>query len=1544
MTREHSRSLATAGPSSAQSLAAEQPAPAPSVAIELAAHLSGGVIRGQHQLQIRGRITANLPVEQVFLVVGGTVQGQLQFGAGQRPMVRDQVHAFSFHLTRPSSEAASPCGFTIAARTDDDALHGALFVATPHPAHPGAAVVVSGPTAPDDADLTPPVALYVERAVIDRRGQLLVEGWALSFTRIVTVRVLSGEERVGAAKLGRPRDDVARAYAQYPNAARSGFNLAVPLGEEARKITTLRVQLICLNGDTHEAVMTPERIAALLQPEEAAPNPGEAKPVPSSQAVEHIRRAIQMYCDDVFLRTDGTLKISGWAVCATGVAAVEVHLDGELVGEAELGEPRPDVAQKYPSIAMARFSGFHFEKRVRESANNEHQIVLVVRNGLDDTRAETCIATATDAPPVSPPISPGVSGTAISSAEGSEFRLEVDRPVVKGGAVADPVVGRLTIEGWSMAAAGVAAVEVFIDDQRLGEAHYGLARRDVAETFPDHPNALRVGYVFHCPLRSLRNGEHAVRIDARAADGDTVSRQFRIEVKKAEESNGFARIRRSMPPAQAELYADVLERLDHHPEFWLILRQGERWERSELAATLRSLDSQIYANWRLLIAADVSGDIAEIRSLIAGHHHSLASRIDVVRDLARFAFTPGYYGLLGPGDELGCDALAEIAALSGLHHEADLIYADESRISPVSDEREPFFKPDYSPDLLLSTNYIGRPWFASSDLLRHAGIASEALRQNSEYDLVLRCAERAREVRHIPKLLCQRARIALDVSTEEEAALASAAERRRIEAKVLPGCIAGTWRFRRTSPARGMVSIIIPTCAAHGHIKTCIETLRARTAYRHFEIIAIDNIPAQEKKWKQWLAKNVDKVVALDESFNWSRFNNRAVRQAAGEYLLFLNDDIEIIQEEWLDAMLEHAQREEVGIVGPQLLYPDRKVQHAGMFLSSLGLARHAFRMSMADDPCYFGLALTQRNVIAVTGACMLVRGESFRSLGGFDEAHEVVNNDVDYCLRSHEAGLLTVYTPHATLIHHELASRDKLADVFHAEHFNARWRGLFAEGDPYFNPRLAPKTDDFRPDDEPVQEVFVGHPAFRREEIRRILVVKLDHIGDFVTSIPAIRRLKTLFPAATLHVLAGRAARSLVTMEPSIDGHIEFEFFHARSGLGQKELDQSAFEELRERLVPYRFDLAVDLRRHLDTRIVLRYTGARILAGYDRTGLHTFLDIALEWEDDLPLVRKRTHVSDALINLVDAIGTAVEPRRVELALPAGRRADDLAFLPRRARRLFTKPVVAVQLGVGNAVRQWPAEHFVALIELLVRKSNVNIVLIGGPDEAALAEGVLAELGKRDEVVSLVGKTRLEDLPVLLSACALYVGNNTGPKHIAAGLGVPTIGVHSGVVDAVEWGPLGKRAIALQRNMLCSPCYWVTPSDCPRDLACMKQLEPGVVYRYCELLLARRSGSIAGGKVGRERNKVSRPCLAQDHPMIAPGGGSQKSSKTAAGRGPAGGSKKNPSRAKASVSRVLRDGAPSKRGQAKAETRKQSRGRSRAERHTVPMSGQCREK
>ncbi len=1454
--------------------------------IELNPEPTGGFIFGRFDIQVRGRVASSALLEAVELVVDGTVIDRVEFGRPDRAAsvmlpggIAGRERNFEFTLPLPQARPIQACVIGVRATTVDGVSCEEIFALAIDPTAPQPVSVITGPTRPGAglSGARPPLVLYVERAMIDSDGGLMVHGWAVALNPIVTVQAFLCEaERLPAAQFGIQREDVGSHYSAYPNAHHAGFTLSGQLVTEgARAAKTLRVQAISLNGYAHEVLLPIEHVQAspgrfrssaatgfaeeplvgLAAPAGAirppvgtghaaaqsfagrSPEPAETGARRQDDPTPDPRRKINWFCDEAGFAPDGRLRVVGWAVCAVGLAEVAVHLNGERIGAAELGLPRPDVGEEFASIPAARLAGFRLDQPIPGLTEGLHELRLVLRNAADDERTESRILRATTPVLADPELPP--------AADLPEFRFELDSPQVVAGVVVEPITGRLTIEGWVLARSGVASIDVQIDDVRLGEAHYGLARQDVGAAFPEWEGSLRSGYAFHCPPRALRDGEHDVTLTVRAKNGQALANRFRIDVRKSEEDGELATIRRRMTQVESGMLGGLLDDLGYRPAFHLLLRQGSTIALDGLRATVEALRHQVYRSWQLTVLVEDPDAAFAVRLLLADCAADLGERVTVLD-----ATQPGFdtlpcvgdagsntlFGALCPGDLLGCDALAELALAGGLHRQAEFLYADEARISPASNQREPFFKPDFSPDLLLSTNYIGRPWVASADLLQRCNVTPRLLLAQGEHDVVLRCTEQATAIHHVPKLLAQRGPELLDDEATSRAALAQAAERRGTPAEVKPGCVAGTFRLQRTQPASGKVSIIIPTCAAHGYIETCIRTLREKTAYANFEIVCIDNIPESEGSWKVWLQQNADQIVDIPEAFNWSRFNNRAVAATDSDYLLFLNDDIEIEQDDWLDVLLEHAQRPEVGIVGPQLLYPDRKVQHAGMFLGA-GIGRHAFRFAPADDPGYFGLALTQRNVMAVTGACMLVRRDFFEAQGGFDEAHSVINNDLDFCLRAHRAGKLTVFTPHATLIHHELASRDRMKDVFDTTNFDSHWRTVFAAGDPYFSPRLSRHSDDYRPDDEPVQTVFSGHPLFERRDIQRILVVKLDHIGDFVTALPAIRRLKSLFPQASITVLAGRAARAFTYLEPAIDAFIEFEFFHVRSQLGEKDLTKADFEALEEQLAEYRFDLAIDLRKHLSTRDVLRHTGARFLAGYDYMGQFPFLDIALEWDGDKTLHRKRSHVVDDLLALVEAVATASTGARELVATPP--LPFPLDDLSPAVQALFTRPVVAIHPGAGNITKQWPAEYFTGLIDLLVERSGVNVLLVGGPDDREVADLLLQRALLPERLASVAGAMKLADLPRMLVRCALYIGNDSGPKHIAAAVGVPTIGIHSGVVDAAEWGPLGRRAVALRRNMTCSPCYLARAEDCPRNLACLRYLEPSSVYQMAELLLAR---------------------------------------------------------------------------------------------------------
>ena len=490
---------------------------------------------------------------------------------------------------------------------------------------------------------------------------------------------------------------------------------------------------------------------------------------------------------------------------------------------------------------------------------------------------------------------------------------------------------------------------------------------------------------------------------------------------------------------------------------------------------------------------------------------------------------------------------------------------------------------------------------------------------------------------------------------------------------------------------------------------------------------------------------------------------------------------------------------------------------------------RDAFRGTGAAEPGYFGLARCERNAIAVSGACLLTRRAVFDALDGFAEDIPV-NGDIDFCLRCREQGKTVTYTPHARVVLDGPSIDRAAVDAFEDASFESRWGRKLLSGDPFYHRGLSSDRDGFTADREPIELVYSGRPLFDRIGIRNILAVKLDHIGDFVTAIPALLRLQEHFPQARLYLLASPGVAELTHLVPGLSGAIEFEFFFARSGAGQRKLSPADFQTLRQRLHPYQFDLAIDFRKAPETRPVLRESGARWLAGFDHNGQFPWLDVVVEWEGDPPAARKRSHVGDDLLRLVEAVAIASDqshdlPRRPGTALRAG------------AAPTIGRKVVCIHPGVGSEIRQWPTRHFAALIDLLAAGHDIDVVLIGGDDEIAIAEEVRAQAHRRDVVRSLVGEVRLRDMPGVLASADLFVGNDSGPKHLAAGLGVPTVGIHSGTVDAREWGPVGANAVAIRKNMICSPCYFSDARDCPRELACLTELRPFDVYEICRRFL-----------------------------------------------------------------------------------------------------------
>lgn len=422
-------------------------------------------------------------------------------------------------------------------------------------------------------------------------------------------------------------------------------------------------------------------------------------------------------------------------------------------------------------------------------------------------------------------------------------------------------------------------------------------------------------------------------------------------------------------------------------------------------------------------------------------------------------------------DELAPEALAEMAAAIAANPEVDLLYSDEDKIDEHGERRDPTLKPDFSPDFLASSNYLCHLTVVRRSLLEEIGGLCSALDGSQDYDLVLRASERARSIVHVPKILYHwRAHAGSAALSAEAKPWAFEAGHRALEAMLERRAISGhvedhpryrgIYHVRRDILAPLSVSIIITFRDEPAMLARCVASLVEDPGYDHFELVLVDNaseLPETATVVEQLAA--ADRRVRLltdPRPFSWSAINNAAAATCESDILLFLNNDIEARSPGWLQALVEHAQREEVGAVGARLLYPDGTIQHAGVVLGMSHGAAHVLQGLPGDQPGYQAMAVLTRNTTAVTGACLMTRRELFEAIGGFDEQLPVAFNDIDYCLRLRAKGLLVVYTPLAELIHYESKSRGHADDRKEIPLFRSRWREAILAGDPYYNPHLS--------------------------------------------------------------------------------------------------------------------------------------------------------------------------------------------------------------------------------------------------------------------------------------------------------------------------------------------------------------------------------------------------------------------------------------------------------------------------------------------------------
>lgn len=511
-----------------------------------------------------------------------------------------------------------------------------------------------------------------------------------------------------------------------------------------------------------------------------------------------------------------------------------------------------------------------------------------------------------------------------------------------------------------------------------------------------------------------------------------------------------------------------------------------------LEEMIESVTNQTYSNWELCLAD--GGSKEETKNLLDKYskenkkikvtyleqNKGISGNTNAAIEIAE----GDYIALLDHDDLLTPDALYEVVKAINIYDQPDFIYTDEDKIDETGKHLfDPHFKSDYAPDTLRSYNYITHFAVFSKSLLDKIGYFNSECDGSQDYDIILRATEQANKVIHIPKILyhwrTHMNSVALNPESKRYAyeaakvALKNHLERIGLQGKVEDGQFLGSYKINYDIVDTPMVSIIIPNKDHKEDLEKCINSILKKSMYKNLEIIIVENNSETEeiKEYYQSLERySRIKVVKWEGTFNYSAINNFGAQHAQGQYFILLNNDTEVINPLWIEEMLMYCQREDVGVVGAKLYYPDDTIQHGGVVIGLAGSAGHIHHGTLKEEYGYFGRATIVQNLNAVTAACLMIKRTVFKEIKGLDENYTVAFNDVDMCLRVRELGYLIVFNPYAELYHYESKSRgiedtEEKMNRFSQEEalLKKRWREVFIQGDGYYNKNLSLQHADFR-------------------------------------------------------------------------------------------------------------------------------------------------------------------------------------------------------------------------------------------------------------------------------------------------------------------------------------------------------------------------------------------------------------------------------------------------------------------------------------------------
>jgi GT2 family glycosyltransferase len=654
----------------------------------------------------------------------------------------------------------------------------------------------------------------------------------------------------------------------------------------------------------------------------------------------------------------------------------------------------------------------------------------------------------------------------------------------------------ILIKGWCFSLSGkqIAGIRAKIGS-KAKFARYGLERLEVAGSFPESPSARQCGFTIELNVpvgvstirlemiehgsdwqpfleqkleREGTPGDETEPVDLSAEASQPTERILKLQALSASKAFELLQLafqqhaRRVLP--ETPLFSVLTPAYNSKPEW--------------LAEAALSLLNQTFADWEWCIVDDGS-DNRETKKLL----ESLSSVSPRVR--VTFAANAGISAATNQALDLArgeyvCfldhDDLLHPFALEAMQEKmgegCDVIYSDEDKLDDASGTLiEPFFKPDWSPEYFRGVMYVGHLLCVRRELAQKTRFDS-TYNGVQDFEFMLRLSEKGVSIGHIPRVLyhwrktpgsiAEKTDAKPQIGELQERAVNEHLERVKLAARAAKSALPHRLTLVPAKPDRfARVSIIIPTRDAPEVFGRCLKSIFERTSYPDFEVIVMDNETTDERSLLLMEEYPVRRIL-FPGPFNFSRANNQGAAVATGEFLVFLNNDTEVITDDWLQHLVYYAEQPEVGAAGALLAYEDRTVQHAGVALGIRGTADHTMRRFPLDVDGYAGSLVCAREVSAVTGACLMIRTTLFEEVGGLNEHFFTAYQDVDLCLRLRARGLRVICTPRALLLHRESISRQSYYDMIDRMLLLDQWEEVIERGDPYYNPNLNLERGDY--------------------------------------------------------------------------------------------------------------------------------------------------------------------------------------------------------------------------------------------------------------------------------------------------------------------------------------------------------------------------------------------------------------------------------------------------------------------------------------------------